>query len=400
MTLVGRAPATLDKYVLRQRLRIAIFAAIVFLPAVLGVARISDIAFNENRRPAEFPWSAIVALDLRGAATGLEAYVADRFALRPALIGAVSLFKFSFGVSSNSAVLIGSEGWLFSNGGTDHLDDMGIVPKDLPSIVTWKRALVERRAWVEERGSRFVFVVAPQKETIYPEHLPWWLSRRGADTKASRLIEALRGTGVDTLDLRPMLRDGRDAGQLFFRRDTHWNSLGAFLGARAIVDYLHTLMPHVPSFNQQRFTLRWREPDIRWPDSARGRGSLDQVTMLGLPWLMETDAIITPRDGWRAKLQTEYRGGHQVHYFVQDAPDLPILVFYGDSYVYPLMQLIAEHFRRAVFINIWEYYAGCRTVFPLQFILDERPDIVVNMRLERGLYEPVGNPPEVGSDCR
>jgi hypothetical protein len=400
MTLVGRERATLDKFVLRRRLRIAIFAVVVFLPAMLGATRVLDISFNENRRPAEFPWSAIAALDLHGAATGLEAYVADRFALRPALIGAVSLFKFSLGVSSNSEVLFGSDGWLFSVGETDQLDAIGIIPKDLPSIVTWKRALVERRTWVEGQGSRFVFVIAPQKETIYPEHLPRWLSRRGTDTKASRLLEALRGTGVDTLDLRPVLLDGRDAGQLFFRRDTHWNSLGAFLGARAIVDHLHSLVPHAPSFNQRRFMLRWSEPDIRWPDSARGRGSFDQVTMLGLPWLMEADAIITPQDGWRARLQIAYRGGYQVHYFVQDAPDLPTLVFYGDSYTYPLMRPIADHFRRAVFINMWEYYAGCRTVFPLQFILDERPDIVVNMRLERGLSEVVGNPPEVGSDCR
>jgi len=379
----------------RARLRIAILMVAIFLPVPLGMAGIRLIAFPENRNLAPFPTPSIKSFDVTGTVKGIDAWIADHFTFRPLLITAWSYFRFLLGDSANPDVLIGSDGWLYSHGGDDMLDDMGVQPAGLASIAAWRQALVERRDWVESQGSRFLFVIAPRKETIYPEHLPPALRKRGTDTQATRLIDALKGTGVDPIYLRDVLLALKAKGvQAYYKLDTHWNEAGGLAAAEALADHIRTILPAV---DKRKFTVvGWTEPQIRWPEIERGTATLDYATLLGLPFLKETDAIVAPVDGWKATKQTIYRDGYILYEFTRaDAPNLPTLVFYGDSYIFPLMRPLAEYFRRAVFLNPWEEYKGECSLFPPEFVLREHPDIVVNMRLERGFATPVRNVREV-----
>ena len=378
----------------RARLRIAMLVVAICLPVPFGIAGIRLIEFPENRPLAAFPMSSIKSLDVNGTVKGIDAWIADHFTFRPVLIVAWNYFRFLLGDSARSDLLIGSDGWLYFNTSTDWLDEIGVQPAGLPSITSWRQAIVERRDWVESRGSRFLFVIAPEKETIYPEHLPPALRKRGMDTKATRLIDALRGTGVDVLYLRDALLARKAQGaQVHFRLDMHWTQAGALAAAEAIADHIRKILPAV---DKREFTLRWSKPQIRWPEIYRGTAHLDQATLLGLPFLKEPDAIVAPVDGWKATKKVEFRDGHLLYEFMRtDAPSLPTLVVYGDSYIFPLMRPLAEYFRRAVFINPWETLTGECSLFPPQFIRSEHPDIVVNLRFEKGLADPVRNPQEV-----
>jgi hypothetical protein len=303
-------------------------------------------------------------------------------------------FRFLLGDAANPEVLIGSDGWLYSNGETDWLDEMGIQPANLPSIASWRQAIVEQRDWVESLGMRFLFVINPQKETIYPEYLPAGLFKRGTDTKATRLMDALRGTGVDVLYTRDAVLAFKAQGmKVHFKLDTHWTQAGALAAAEAIADHIRKILPGV---DKREFVVHWSKPQIRWPEIDRGTAPLDQATLLGLPFLKEPDAIIAPVDGWKATKKTTYHDGYFLYEFTRaDAPNLPSIVVYGDSYIFPLMRPLAEYFRRAVFINPWESAGNECSRFPPQFIRSEHPDIVVHFRYDKGLSGPVRNPQEV-----
>ena len=386
---------------LRTRLRIAMLVIAIFLPLPLGALGVRLIAFNENRNLAPFPMSSIEALNVTGMVKGIDAWIADRFAFRPVLIVAWNYVRFLLDDSASDDVLIGSDGWLYSTGESNWLDDIGAQPAGLPSIVSWRRAVVEQRDWVEKQGSRFLFVIPPQKESIYPEHLPPALQKRGTDTKATRLIDALRGTGVDVLYLHDALLARKAEGiRVYYKLDTHWNQAGALAGAKAIADHIRRIIPAV---DKRNFTTHWSKPQVRWPEIPRGASSLNEATLLGLPFLKEPDAIIAPADGWRAKMKIIYHDHGYISYeFTRtDAPNLPTIVVYGDSYILALMRPLAEYFRRAVFVDPWESYTSGCSFFPPEFIRQEYPDIVVSLRFERGLGESVQNPWEVsGKPCR
>jgi hypothetical protein len=94
------------------------------------------------------------------------------------------------------------------------------------------RAVVRFRDQLRERGVHLLVVPAPGKPAIYPERL----TRRAAGRESAvrspseEFLEALRGRGVETVDLFAAFRAARrgsPAEPLYLARDTHWTPRGA-----------------------------------------------------------------------------------------------------------------------------------------------------------------------------
>jgi alginate O-acetyltransferase complex protein AlgJ len=96
----------------------------------------------------------------------------------------------------------------------------------------------------------FQVMVAPNKGSIYPEHLPDWAAL-GTPGMTDLVFQGLSDTVFH--DLRPPLRAARrhDSVSQYFRFDTHWNEWGASIGFRAFAD-----------------RLRPQLPELRWPADA------------------------------------------------------------------------------------------------------------------------------------
>jgi hypothetical protein len=97
------------------------------------------------------------------------------------------------------------------------------------------KALADLRDFAAEKlGAPLLYVQAPQK--IEEGQLPAGMENYG-NQDADRLLEELSDLGVDTLDLRPALREAAKTPEtpaLFFRTDHHWTPEGAFLGYRTL----------------------------------------------------------------------------------------------------------------------------------------------------------------------
>jgi hypothetical protein len=65
--------------------------------------------------------------------------------------------------------------------------------------------LRRRSDQLERRGIRCLFVVAPDKHSIYPEYLPETVSVH-SPTELDQLLPSLDEAGVLHVDLRPALR--------------------------------------------------------------------------------------------------------------------------------------------------------------------------------------------------
>ena len=184
---------------------------------------------------------------------------------RAALVrGYAGLKVHGLGVSATPRVILGEGGWLFLRPEAE----ANYLPADDPALDTrldrWRAALLARRDWLAARGVRYLVVVAPEKQSVYPERLPAAERRRGP-TPLDRLLAALPAdVNWRVLDLRDPLTRARADGDVYLRTDTHWNDRGGRAAAAAVLSALADWFPGVtpPAPVAMTATREFRRGDL------------------------------------------------------------------------------------------------------------------------------------------
>ncbi|MGB8201508.1 MAG: hypothetical protein WCF33_17760, partial [Pseudonocardiaceae bacterium] len=133
------------------------------------------------------------------------------------------------------SVIEGREGWLYL--GAD-VSGACVPSRSLTDTLISLRRL---RATVEASGRQFVLVVAPNKTTMVPEHLP--ADYPGRDCAARTRDEFWRRvvTEAGAIDLRPALAEiaRRKGSPVYYPGDTHWSQEGGLAMTYALADRVH-----------------------------------------------------------------------------------------------------------------------------------------------------------------
>lgn len=242
-----------------RRQRLAMACALVFFLA-------PAVAFVLGVRPAEIENHALVPFP--GSAqgwemlTGLTAWATDHLPLREQAVhaedtlsrglfgepppftqagrtpvepaGSSALTSSASDTAGYPEVIEGGDGWLYY--GYDVTGKCRPV-RPLDDVID---GLARLRRAVEASGRTFVLVVAPDKSTAVPEHLPASYSGRDCATAAGARFWQRVVTEAGALDLRPDLRAvGAAAGTpAYYPQDTHWTDLGALVMLRAVAERL------------------------------------------------------------------------------------------------------------------------------------------------------------------
>lgn len=161
----------------------------------------------------------------------MDAWITDHFSFRSELITANNLLKATlFSTSDEDQVIVGQEGWLyFAETADDYLGQNRMSEEEIESVVSVLRLMEE---YVAGRGGRFVFAVAPNKNTVYPEYMPSYYRRTQEETNLDRVTRRLAGEAYFA-DLKGALLACGE--QTYHARDSHWNNLGALQGYNAIM---------------------------------------------------------------------------------------------------------------------------------------------------------------------
>lgn len=160
----------------------------------------------------------------------IQDYAADNFFLRQEMITAWSILN-AKGLQSSITgdVVLGRDGWLYFG---DTLPDYaGLEPMSGREIYSAARNLALMQEYCQEQGAKFLFTIAPNKNSLYPEHMPD-ITASSAPSSADRLEEELAKQGVPYLDLFSLFQE--ESETLYFKTDSHWNSKGAALAADAV----------------------------------------------------------------------------------------------------------------------------------------------------------------------
>ncbi|EIE97095.1 alginate O-acetyltransferase AlgX-related protein [Saccharomonospora glauca] len=238
-----------------RRQTVALVCAVVFFTTPL-------IAFTLGARPTEFENRALAPFPSLGDGwaffTDLASWATDHLVLREEAIhaaDAVSRTLFGepapFGANRQGGVPIqsgpsqptevqyptaieGKDGWLYLG------EEIASHCEQVQSLTETVTQLRKFRAGVEATGRKFVVVVAPDKATVVPEHLPdRYVGKECHQRMVDEFWRLMAGEDY-VIDLRDGLRAwGQQLGEpVYGPQDAHWSDEGGVLMARTVAEYL------------------------------------------------------------------------------------------------------------------------------------------------------------------
>ena len=168
--------------------------------------------------------------------TELGAYFEKHIAFRPYLITADALIQSKVFASSNvSSVITGKNDFLYY---TSTLDDYTgrdpLSDRDIRGIV---KNLDLIRSYCKGHGVRFLFTSPPNKNSLYPENMPYYAGFIASDEKnIDRFREKVGESEINYCDLFPLFEESEEV--LYLERDSHWTNEGALMAYNKILDSL------------------------------------------------------------------------------------------------------------------------------------------------------------------
>ena len=113
--------------------------------------------------------------------------------------------KYKWGTLDSPSVILGKDGWLFTRGGPDDIDDYRGLATRGNRVIRLREVLTKRNEAVRSLGGRFLDVIPPISETVYNELLPRDYQKVGNRRRATLAVEEMRGSGVEMLYLADAL---------------------------------------------------------------------------------------------------------------------------------------------------------------------------------------------------
>ena len=177
------------------------------------------------------------------------AWFEENFAWRKELVSLNALVQSGLGVSAQKDVIVGRDGWLYYRETLkDYTHQDQLSDRALYDIAHTAAMTQEYCAFI---GADYLFVIVPDKVTLYPEYLPYYYAHKVSNSSnRTRLKEFMEQEGVHYLDLTDPLQEavkeqkanpemaGYHLPALYHKTDSHWTNEGAAIGADAILTEL------------------------------------------------------------------------------------------------------------------------------------------------------------------
>lgn len=354
---------------------VSAFMTLICLPLLAMAYGFGSQDLGENRALAEFP-------DLRRHApdvipSKIDAYWKDNMPFRASVINTFHAAQVRY-ASQIGRVIIGRAGWLFYTG-EFHEVLRDLEGRDLLSdgeLAQWREGIERRHEWCRQRGIRYLFVVVPNKETVYEELLPDWLSELPGPKLLDRLAAEFARSPVDFLDLRETLSAAKKDHWLYSAEDTHWTAFGRLAGYQRICQQLNlTSLQFGDDFRVEsplrgvglRTQLDGRAVEAPFEELVFQRPPAARVIPYKMPernWPKWAD--------WQAPVATTNPAGKGR------------LLIFGDSFLRCAVtgshEPLAEHFEHTLSLYLRPDSEAFRTL-----VESFRPDVVIEERVERYL---------------
>ena len=205
----------------------------------------------ENRTLASKP--ILVLTNINEYPKNYEEYFNDYLPFRNELVklknlNDIRIFKNIF----SRSVLLGKYKWLFlkDNNLTEKyigIEEYNFTEKELEIA---KNNLIHFRDELKKKNIDFIFMVCPDKQFIYSEYMPDYIKRNSIKSGTDIFVEYIKNnTDIKVVYPKEEFLKYKDKYQLYYKYDTHWNNLGAYIGYSELMKSLNIYVDNIDNVN-------------------------------------------------------------------------------------------------------------------------------------------------------
>lgn len=263
-----------------------------------------------------------------------DTYISEHFAFRSQLVTALSTVKEkALRTSAEEKVIVGKNDWLFF---AETLDDYRginqLEDKDVQRIV---KTLDLMNDYVTAQGADFQFMIAPNKNSLYGELMPYYYQQAAQNTNLENLSAKLKNREYFT-DVYLLLKE--EKRQIYHSTDSHWNNLGAAIAFDAA-------MKNIKADYTDYLSMPYRVENIH-------RGDLYGMLY---PTGNEMDAQIVFEHTPNYEYVSNFRSNEDIYIETVCKDKSDNLVVYRDSFCNALFPMFADEFSSSVFTREMPY---------------------------------------------
>ncbi|MBR3225246.1 MAG: hypothetical protein IKF78_07985 [Atopobiaceae bacterium] len=349
---------------------------VAFVVAVLAVLLIPLVCMpfahesttTEKRELAPVPQPMVDGKPNLSLLSDAGDYFSDHFAFRNVMVDANATIRQKlFLTSATQNVVVGTDGWLYYAGTLNDYQRRNRMSDQALRNACTNLALMQE--YFESQGKAFLLAMAPNKNGLYPEHMPYYEVQGEGESNFDRLVPLLREAGIHYVDLHAAFRSKDEV--LYFKRDSHWNDRGAMLAYDEIMSALGREAVDSSALEQ---------------GNTKHIGDVDSMLHPAFPE-PEEQRIVNLNDAYRfAGESTDVEDSYLIT-SSDSAVDGTSLIMYRDSFGNNLIAPFAASYAQAVFTKLVPYDMSAR-------MCAFAHDVVVE-RTERHLAYFSTNPPYI-----
>lgn len=217
---------------------VILFVIIISIPTLFLPFYESSTA-SENRAKDKFPeWYTLYTYPVLFIRK-VDAFYKSNFALRNHLYNFYKYLKWDI-LGENpfpNEVVVGKDGWLFPGNKSYHNYDqsLGVVSDIEERMDSTCCKMLAMKTFCDSLGIDFYLAIGPDKASVYPEMLP--IKPLTVGKTKDVVKRKLKRFHVNVIDMSDYILEQKDGQKLYFyKTDTHWNHLGAYLGTQRLLD--------------------------------------------------------------------------------------------------------------------------------------------------------------------
>ena len=312
-------------------------------------------------------------------------WFSKKFAFRREMVDAGDRIKADvFNTSGQAGVIVGKKGYLFySDSFNDFLGRNELSDYEIASMAYNIKLMQDQ---LERKGIEFLFTIAPNKNSLYPELMPDKYDPDVDMRNRERLQPLIEQAGVHYKDLYPLFKNIDQV--MYLKGDSHWNNKGAAMVSDALMGAL--ARPHQ---NRSRMKISERRDftgdlyKMLYPASKPADTQIYydkyepgeynkrvKVRLIDDATGLLKKADLTKEPEWSASPEIKTR-----HLLKRRGTLLMIRDSFGNS----LTPFIADEFKRATFLNNTPYDIG-------RAVSEKRGTVIfetVERNLDRLIYD-------------
>ena len=304
-----------------------------------------------------------------------SAYFNDRFGGREKLISLNKRVSYNVlgAAAFNDKAIRGKKGWLYYTGvmvqgRATKLSDFyktNLLSKE--QLSTFAENVRRTAQWCESNGIKVIFLICPNKHSVYPEYYPFQPRPEG-QTRSEQLCSVFEELNLPYIFPLKDIIEKKSAFDfpLYWETDTHWNPVGANIAFERIFKIMRDYFPNT------------NFPKIKYDTVITyGEKEGDLLPILGLEHGHSTRPSLVPSGCKKEDFYTflHYDFMTSVHTKGTD-PSLPRAIIFHDSFFGAL-----EPFVSPIFSEV-QYKFKQFSEDEKSFIREYKPDVIIFEAIE------------------